>query len=110
MLGLHDRVHAFVVFQRFRNLCRSKVTDGVAVETARIAMNTHKKKGSRDSVRPEERMCAHRREGKGRKRIVVLEGREERDDLNAWLTRSFPRFCCASALPPALSLQGHRCC
>ena len=45
--------------------------------------------------------------GKEENQMVVMRGR---DDLNAWLTRSFPRFCCVSALPPALSLQGHRCC
>ena len=68
MLGLLDLFHAFVVLQRIRNRCRSRVTDVVAAETARIAMNTQKK-GSRDSVRPKERMCA-KREGKRRKRIV----------------------------------------
>ena len=40
MLGLPDRFHAFVVFQRFRDRCRSRVTDAVAAETAWIAMNT----------------------------------------------------------------------
>ena len=38
MLGLLDRLHAFVVLQRFRQRCRSRVTDiVVAPETARIA-------------------------------------------------------------------------
>ena len=38
MLGLLDRFHAFVVFQRFRDRCRSRVIDVVAGETA---MNTN---------------------------------------------------------------------
>ena len=53
-------------------------------------------------------MCA-RRERERDERIVAMEGGEERDDLNAWLTQSLSRFCCVSALPPALSFQGHRC-
>ena len=57
MLGLPDHSHAFVVFQRVRQRCRSRVTDAVAMETARIAVHT-KKKGSRDSLRAKERMCA----------------------------------------------------
>ena len=50
MRGLPDVCHAFVVFHRFRQRGRSRVTDVVADDTARI--NEHKKKGSRDSVRP----------------------------------------------------------
>ena len=40
MLGLHDLLHAFVVLHRIRYRCRSRVTDVVIVETARIAINT----------------------------------------------------------------------
>ena len=78
MLGSPDRFHAFVVLQRFRQRGRSRVTDVVvASETARIANKEHKQKGSRDSVRPKERMCAiWKREGKGRKRRVAMKGRE----------------------------------
>ena len=43
MLGLLDQFHAFVVFQRFRNRGRSRGTDVVVPETARIAMNTNRK-------------------------------------------------------------------
>ena len=53
MLGLLDRLHAFVLFQRFRNRSHSRVTDKAAAETARIAMNTQEE-GSGDSVRPKE--------------------------------------------------------
>ena len=37
MLGLLDLLHGAVVLHRFRQRCRSRVTDAVAVETARIA-------------------------------------------------------------------------
>lgn len=57
MLGLLDLYHAFVVLHRFRKRCRSRVTDSVVAETARIAMNTQRKV-ERDSVRPKEMMCA----------------------------------------------------
>lgn len=43
MLGLQDVCHAFVALQHFRQRCRSRVTDVVVAETARIAMNTKKK-------------------------------------------------------------------
>ena len=43
MRGLLDRFNAFVLFQRSRNRSRSRVTDAVAAETARIAMNTNNK-------------------------------------------------------------------
>ena len=59
MLGLPDRFHTFVVLHRFRQRCRSRGTDVVAAETARIVMNTQKE-GSRESVRPNERMCVAR--------------------------------------------------
>ena len=36
MLGLQDRFHAFVVLQRVRDRCRSRVTDVVVHETPRI--------------------------------------------------------------------------
>ena len=62
------------MLQRFSDRCRSRVTDVVTGETARVAMNTQKK-GSRDSVRPKERMCTSS-EGKGRKRIVAMRGGE----------------------------------
>ena len=52
LLGLLDRFHAFVVLQRFRQRCRSRVTDAVALETARIANEHTNRKGIRDSVRP----------------------------------------------------------
>ena len=84
MLGLLDEFHAFVVLQRFRQRCRSRVTDVVLEETARIAMNTNRKVQG-IVLDQKERMCAGER-GKGRKRIVVMEGRRERDALNAWLT------------------------
>ena len=57
MLGLLDVLQAFVVRQRFRQRCCPRVTDVVALETARIAMKTQIE-GSRDSVRPKMRMCA----------------------------------------------------
>ena len=81
MLGLLDRLHGTVVFHRFCDRCRSSVTDGVQLETARFAMNTNRR-FKRDSVRLKS-MSASREE---RKRIA--DGRRgERDDLNAWLTR-----------------------
>lgn len=43
MLGLPDVCHAFVLFQRSRQRCRSRGTDVVAVETTRVAMNTNRK-------------------------------------------------------------------
>ena len=58
MLGLLDRFHAFVVLQRFRQRCRSRGTDVVLAETARIANEHTKRKVSRDSVIPKERVCA----------------------------------------------------
>ena len=58
MLGLRDRFHAFVVLHRFRQRGRSRVTDAVAGETARIANEHTKRKVSRDSVIPKERVCA----------------------------------------------------
>ena len=61
MLGLLDLFHAFVVFQRFRQRCRSRVTDGVVAETARIAVNTQRK--VQGIVLDQKRRCAH---GKGR--------------------------------------------
>lgn len=54
MLGLLDLYHAFVVLHRFRKRCRSRVTDSVVAETARIAMNTQRKV-ERDSVRDQKR-------------------------------------------------------
>ena len=66
MLGLLDMFHAFVVLQRFRYRCRSRVTDVVGAETARIAINTEKK--VQGIVLDLKRGCAHPREGKGRKR------------------------------------------
>ena len=45
MLGLPDDFHAFVLFQRFRQRCRSRVTDVVEHETARM-QQTHKQIGS----------------------------------------------------------------
>ena len=63
MLGLPDRFHGTVVLHRFRNRCRSRVTDDVVLETTRIAMN--KRKVTRDSVR-QKRGCAHRERGKGK--------------------------------------------
>ena len=108
MLGLPDRFHAFVVFQRFRQRCRSRVTDVVVAESARIA-NEHKREGSRIVLDP-KRGCNKER-GREEEKGKVVVGRERgRDDLNAWLTGSLSRFCCASALPQTLSLQGHRCC
>ena len=77
MLGLLDLFHGTVVFHRFRNRCRSRGTDVVLLETARNAMK-RTKEGSRDSVRTNERMCAHQREGKGRKRMAAMEGKGER--------------------------------
>ena len=60
--------------------------------------------------RREEEKEKGKKKGKKKRKVVVEDGGgRERDDLNAWLTRSFPRVCCVSALPPALSLQGHRC-
>ena len=64
MLGLLDLLHAFVLLQRFRNRIRPRVTDVVAVETARIAMNTQKK--VQGIVLDQKRMCASR-EGKEEK-------------------------------------------
>ena len=49
MLGLHDLFHAFVVLQRFRERCRSRVNDTFEAETARIAIKTNRKV-QRDSV------------------------------------------------------------
>ena len=57
MLGLLDLFHAFVVLHRVRQRGRSRVTDVVLAETARIAMNTQ---SSRDSVKEK---CAHRERG-----------------------------------------------
>ena len=85
MLGLPDRFHAFVVLQRFRQRCRSRGTDFVVAETARIAMNTQKE-GSRDSVRPKREDVRKERE-RERKEKNNGDGRKEgRDALNAWLT------------------------
>ena len=69
MLGLPDRFHAFVVFQRFRQRCRSRVTDGVVAETARIAVNAQRK--VQGIVLDQKRRCAH---GKGR--IKNSDGRK----------------------------------
>ena len=55
MLGLLNVCHAFVVFHRFRQRCRSRVTDVVFVETARIA-NEHTQTEVKGSVRQKERM------------------------------------------------------
>ena len=44
MLGLLDQFHAFVVFQRFRDRGCSRVTDVVALETARIANEIQKER------------------------------------------------------------------
>ena len=68
MLGLLDRSHAFVLLQRFRQRYRPRVTDAVALETARIAINTQKERFKRNSVRLKQRMCASREEGKGKKK------------------------------------------
>ena len=68
-----------------------RVTDAVVAETARIANETQKK-GSRDSVktkREDVRIGERERD----ERIVAMEGEERRDDLNAWLTLCFARFC-----------------
>ena len=42
MLDLPDHFDAFVVFNRFRQRCHSRVTDAVVAETARIAVNEKK--------------------------------------------------------------------
>ena len=75
MLGLQDRFHAFVVLQRVRNRCRSRVTDVVAVaETARIAINTKRK--VQGIALDQKRGCAHGGEGKGSKKNSG-DGRKE---------------------------------
>ena len=109
MLGLLDPCHAFVVFYRFRQRGRSRVTDVVAGETARNAMNTQKERFKGIEL-DQKRGCARigEREREEKEEWRWKEG--GRDGLNAWLTRSFSRFCCVSALPPALSLQCHQCC
>ena len=67
MLGLLDLFHAFVVLQRFRHSCRTRVTDVVVGKTARIAMNTQNRK-VQGIVLDQMRGCAQReREGKERK-------------------------------------------
>ena len=68
MLGLPDVCHAFVVFQRSRKRDRSRVTDFVGGETARIA-NEHKRERLQGIVF-QERMRAKK---EGRKRILVME-------------------------------------
>ena len=83
MLGLLDHFHAFVVLQRFRQRCRSRGTDVVAAETARIANEHTKRKVQGIVLDQKERMCASRREGKKKewwrwKEMVVMEGREGR--------------------------------
>ena len=75
MLGLLDLFHAFVVFQRFRNRCRSRVTGVVVREPARIA-NEHTKRKVQGIVLDQKRGCAQKERGKGKKRIAVMEGRE----------------------------------
>ena len=60
MLGLPDRFHAFVVLQRFRQRGRSRVTDVVAVETARIANETQKER-VQGMVLDQKRGCAQPR-------------------------------------------------
>ena len=83
MLGLPDRFHAFGVLQCFRQRCRSRVTDVVALKTARIAMNTQKER-CKGIVLGQKRGCA---QGKWKKKNSG-DGRRGgmRDDLNAWLT------------------------
>ena len=66
MLGLPDRFHAFVVFQRFSDRCRPRVTDAVVAETARIAMNTQIER-LQGIVLDKKRGCAHGERGKGMK-------------------------------------------
>ena len=84
MLGLLNVCHAFVVFHRFRQRCRSRVTDGVAVVTARIYEHTKRK--VQGIVLDQKRGCAQR----GREREEKKNGGDGRkggrDDLNAWLT------------------------
>ena len=67
MLGLPDQFHAFVVLHRFRQRCRSRVTDVVVAETARIAINT-KRQVQGIVLDQKERMCATREERKGKKK------------------------------------------
>ena len=84
-LGLLDRFHGTTLFHRFCDRSRSRVTDVVVGETARIAMNTHKRK-VQGIVSDQKRGCAHRG-GKGKEK-------NSRDgNVNVWLTRSLPRFC-----------------
>ena len=77
MLGLLDRFYTFVDFQRFCNRCHPMVTDGVTVETARIAKNT-KRKGSRDSVRPKDKCTQREREREEKEKWRWKEGGRER--------------------------------
>ena len=71
MLSLPDIFHAFVVLHRFRHRGRSRVTDVVVAETARIAMNTQIEKFKEIALDQKERMCAGERERK-ETRIVAL--------------------------------------
>ena len=57
MLGLLDRFHAFVVLQRFRQRGRSRDTDAVSVETARIANETQTER-LQGAVLEQKRGCA----------------------------------------------------
>ena len=66
MLGLLDLLHGAVVLHRFRQRCRSRVTDVVVVETARIA-NEHQKERCQGIVLDQTRGCAQRERGKGKK-------------------------------------------
>ena len=67
MLGLLDRFHGTVVLHRFRQRGRSRVTDVVAVDTARIANETQKERCQGIVLDQKERMCAGER-GKGKKK------------------------------------------
>ena len=68
MLGLPDQFHAFVVLHRFRQRCRSRVTDVVVLETTRIAMNTKLERLLGIVLDQKERMRATREERKGKKK------------------------------------------
>ena len=99
MLGLLDRFHAFVVLQRFPYRCRSRGTDVVAAETARIAMNANRKM-QRIAL---DRMCAGER-GKEKKKNSGGGRRRERSfECLAYLIDSKLLLCftaSASAVAP----------
>ena len=73
MLGLLDRLHAFVELQRFRQRCRSRVANAIVIETARIGITTNIK--VQGIVLDQKRGCAHREREREEKEIAALEGR-----------------------------------